>query len=518
VSFIGNYSPNTNDTDAFEIHFTLESGANPWVVFRFELDKNGYASEADLSGYQYLIVPLKGDPGLSAGELPTLEIKMQDDTGLYALLFTPGEWGNLLTLPATRGFFIPLEKYARLGVHMEKIRAFEFGITHPSGGFSGTLTFDDISASTSGALRDRYSQCGFESVVVTDSLVKVMGDIASDLCARMNLDHHLIPTWYPEPTPLYNIYAESLVLIVLSFEYARTAEVKYKQAAQDIADTLVGIQNPTGGPNPGSWYNAYRDDGTGGLTPDGSEYYVANVGWGIIGLRIFVDNVKPADPSPYAGAMETAADWIATQIGTYSGIDGGVSTGTEANISSYFGLIASKTHDAQAESIASFLMHANGPWKEEEGRFWMGTDESYFAVDVTGNWGAEFNLHRAKKVQSQSEAYTDRALDGLKLAVSVFAVDSWNDGIPMYGLGDIEGPFQPTVEFTAQYIAAQGPGSNALLSELLKLRGYDGEGPGAFKGAPDTFWYGKGWNTDMAGIPPSAWIYFAIRGGFLRDL
>jgi len=60
---------------------------------------------------------------------------------------------------------------------------------------------------------------------------------------------------------------------------------------------------------------------------------------------------------------------------------------------------------------------------------------------------------------------SDRALDGNALASGGFYVASWAGSD--YGLGDIAGPYQPTVEFTAQCIAAGCPGAQALLDGLL---------------------------------------------------
>ena len=67
-----------------------------------------------------------------------------------------------------------------------------------------------------------------------------------------------------------------------------------------------------------------------------------------------------------------------------------------------------------------------------------------------------------------------------------------------------------TVEFGAQAAAAEIPGANAIMRELVKLKHPDGSFPG---GADE--WYGgvgTPWTTTMTGVAPTAWVYFAQNG------
>jgi hypothetical protein len=121
-----------------------------------------------------------------------------------------------------------------------------------------------------------------------------------------------------------------------------------------------------------------------------------------------------------------------------------------------------------------------------------------------GNWGADF----LRDIPDNA-----RALAGLSLAAGIFPVRSFTGSI--IGMGDIAGPWQPTVEFTGQYAAAGGHGAAWLMDQMLLLE--DPNDPGAFPGAPDDFGGGDGWNTAMTGTSPSAWVYLGLAGGVLGD-
>jgi len=77
-------------------------------------------------------------------------------------------------------------------------------------------------------------------------------------------------------------------------------------------------------------------------------------------------------------------------------------------------------------------------------------------------------------------------------------------------MGDIAGPWQPTVEFTGQYAAAGGHGAAWLMDQMLLLE--DPNDPGAFPGSPNDFGGGDGWNTAMTGTSPSALGVFGVWG------
>jgi hypothetical protein len=135
----------------------------------------------------------------------------------------------------------------------------------------------------------------------------------------------------------------------------------------------------------------------------------------------------------------------------------------------------------------------------------MGITDPGLALDVVGNWGALFLRH---------QGLHEEALVASSLGAGIFPVAAWDES--MVGMGDIAGPWQPTVEFTGQYIAAGGIGSQYLLEQMEILE--DPDAPGSYPGSPDDYSAGIGWNTSMHGIAPSSWVYFAHHGGILLGL
>jgi hypothetical protein len=85
----------------------------------------------------------------------------------------------------------------------------------------------------------------------------------------------------------------------------------------------------------------------------------------------------------------------------------------------------------------------------------MGVKYWGLAIDVMGNWGADFlrNIHD-----------DTHALDGLSLAATIFPVRGFTNAV--VGMGDIAGPWTPTVELTGQYAAAGGRGAAWLMDHV----------------------------------------------------
>ena len=126
-------------------------------------------------------------------------------------------------------------------------------------------------------------------------------------------------------------------------------------------------------------------------------------------------------------------------------------------------------------------------------------------LDVIGNWGAEW----LKRQDRRSDA-----LSGLAYSRIVFPTRGFYDG-GVLGLGDIAGPWTPTVEHGAgQWAAAGGPDANFVMAEAEAHLCADG----ACQGAADDLLAGIGWNTVSTGIAPAAWMYIARHGGFWSRL
>ena len=482
--------------NGMSIAYSLVASTQPnWVVMRKVLP-----AAVDMSGADFLLTPFRGDP---TGLARTIEFKIEDANGCRsAVPFT-----SATPLPVFRTAMISLQQFTRpqqssctnVPVDLSKIKAIEIGISEngsdvpsPDLAATGQITFDDLTfVSRSDLLKP---QTFFECVPTQGD---VLGRIARNFVRRQQ-PHGFIASWYPEATPNYNTYTEALSLIVLSKEFARTGRTEYRTAAQAIADRLVARQSG------GSWVDNYADNGSGGLAGTTTSSWVGNVAWAVIGLKTFIQNTSPANATTYTSAIDQARVWLEQQITAYQasgGATGGIADGTEGNVSSYFALVAAGD-TAGAQGLSQFLITST--WDTREQHLRMGVNYWGLAIDVMGNWGANF----LRDVQDDT-----RALSGLGLAAGIFPTTSFSGSIT--GMGDIAGPWQPTVEFTGQYAAVGGQGAAWLMDQMLLLE--DPNDPGAFPGAPNDFGGGDGWNTGMTGASPGAWVYLGLNGGCFEN-
>lgn len=488
--------------DALVIDYELlDDPGYDWVVARRELP------DVDLSGSDFLLVPFMGTPGSSPR---TLEIKLEDhqvqannDNGcMTTVLLT-----EATTLPQWRTAVIAMERFAIPGgsncgpgfiTDLTSIDAVEIGISEvgggqPTGGASGILALGPIRTATAEDLR--LLTPAFECVPPRGD---VMARIAERLVDEQEA-HGFIRTWFPEipsgPDTEYNLYTQAMALVVLSLEHERTGQAVHRDAAVTIASRLVEQQQPDG-----SWRDSYTVVGTDLVA--GPVTWVGSHAWAMLGLRAFLDRVPGADPSVQA-SLDLAAIWLHDQQVLVGGGTGAVTSGTEGNVSSYFAFLACD-QPVEAADVAARLDAEH--WDAEDQWFWMGDDYAGIAIDVMCNWGAELLRREGRDMD---------ALAACGLAAGIFPTRSFDGTVE--GLGDIAGPWQPTVEFAAQYAHTGGPASASLMGSLLALE--DPALPGAFPGSPADFPGGDGWNTSMTGIAPSAWVYLALHGpGFLRSL
>lgn len=483
--------------NGMSVAYSLVASDQPnWISVRKVLP-----AAVDMSRADFLLTPFRGD---ATGLARTIEFKIEDASGCRStVLFTAAT-----PLPVFRTAVISLQRFTRPAsstctgtpVDLTKIKAMEIGISEigndvpsPTLAASGQLTFDDFTFVSRDAMVS--SQTFFECVPGRGD---VMGRIARNFVRRQQ-PHGLIASWYPESPPNYYTYTEAMNLIVLSKEFARSGRTEYSTAAKAIADRLVALQAA------GHWVDNYNDNGSGGLVAATTASWFGNVAWAMIGLTTFVQNAPSTDSTPYTGAIDLARTWLQQQIAAYQtagGAAGGITDGVEGNVSTYFALVAAGA-TASAQAMSEFL--TTQAWDTRERRLRMGVKDWGLAIDVTGNWGSEF----FRQIQDNT-----RALNGLNLAAGVFPVRAFSSSV--IGMGDIAGPWQPTVEFTGQYAAAGGHGAAWLMDQMLLLE--DPNDPGAFPGSPNDFGGGDGWNTAMTGTSPSAWVYLGYGGGVLREV
>lgn len=133
----------------------------------------------------------------------------------------------------------------------------------------------------------------------------------------------------------------------------------------------------------------------------------------------------------------------------------------------------------------------------------QGVDDHGLASDVIGGWGAQYlgaigNLGGARRA----------------LAMNLGLMSVSGQSSSMHGLANVSGPWTPSVEFTAQHIAAGGPGSETLLQEILRLE----TSTSRFLGSPDDFVSGDSLNKSANGLSSTAWVWIALDGGVLDDI
>lgn len=471
-----------------------ESGA--WAVIRRE-----FPSPIDLTGQDFLYFPVGGEAWQQAF---TVELKLESSGGCRSTVALE----KATNLPVLRTAVFSLKQFSLPGTalcgtgvtDLTAITAIEIAVSSPEGNGSGILHLDDLTTVSLEQVRLETShfECLADAPALRDRIV-------TDLMAHQQA-HGFIPTWYDEPTAAFNAYGQSLALLGLSLYVEETHDAAATDAARLLGEALINTQLPDG-----RWADVYQNNGQGGLEPvggDSATTWVGNQGWILISLRRFSDVL--GSNAQLEQALSRGGDWLEVQADAYEasgGERGGITDGTEGNISSYFGFLAARRH-ARADAVAEFLL--TELWDAEQSWFWMGGGTPWPAIDVMGNWGVEFLRHRGMHLE---------ALQALSLAAGIFPVVAFDGS--WTGMGDISGPWQPVVEFSAQFSAVGGRGSQTLYDQALTREvDLEGEGTpdGAFPMASAPYDGGPGWNEDWIGSPPACWMLLAQYPGFLQQL
>lgn len=286
----------------------------------------------------------------------------------------------------------------------------------------------------------------------------------------------LLKSWEEEDIPLAHIYDQALALIVFSQE-----ENLSKNATQ-LAEALVGLQNKDG-----SWYQTYNFSNMNNTTPN---KWIGDVAWAVYALNRYTELVGESPEAKIA--IEKGSKWLQNQTNSSSGCLENKSV--EAAIDTWWALQASgkvnESSNLRNCIIASY-------WDDDAGRFLAGKGDWKPVTDAQ-TWGAAMLKATGEK---------EKALRALSYAQEVLLVSSQDHQI--IGLGDQAGPWSVSNECTGQYIVARGEGSNQFLRELISQQRADG----AMPGSPDNFNGAGVLNTQMHGVAPTAWLYFASSSG-----
>ena len=487
------------DLSACDVHLCS------WVVMRKTLP-----TPIDLSGSDDLLVPMNGDPNDPPFQV---DLRLESSDGCRVTWPMKGATG----LPARRTAVVPLKWFSTAGpdrhctLDLTKVRAIEIGVyaeTPPSGALGkdfGVLHLDAITAVKHSDLR--MSPTFFSCPNNNDFGVR--GRIVADLLGRhkdaiSQRGHPFVPDWFEETPRRYSLYNQALLLMVFTLEGSLWGNTDARSAAEAVARGFLDLQDQISD-GTGRWYDDYADssDGTGVALPtELTSPRAGNIAWAVMALDLYRDLLAPSPRWPVDDAIAMAANWLESKLDEHKAARhaaGAAVEDTSGNISTFFALVAAERFSRAAE-VRKYLLET--AWKADEQRFWMGAQDPGLAIDVIGNWGAAF---------LRAVGEHEKALAGLGLAAGVFPARSFDDRHG--GLGDIAGPWQPTVESTAQYLAAGGAGSHYLLPELLAY-----ENDGTFPGSPDDFSGGTARNTMWRGIAPAAWVYLAVSPDILARL
>lgn len=511
-----------------------------WVVV-----KRSFA-EMDFSPYTHIRVALRGSHPNSHNDI---EIKLSDGSVLHAM-----QLQSSTDLQAWRPVYIDLRELRGDGVlDLTRITSFEIGVVRcereaceitnepqtdpPVNMLTGTLFVDEFAlVNLKVGSEHRIVQTKFETL---ESNTAVAAKAASAILLERTVSttgtNGLVKAWFPEPSPNYNSYAQAEALLVFIYEYQRTGNEAYKAAAQALATSLLALQIGPGNINAGAWYTAYGknleyplrpevDRGDGVLVPgsgkrcDGNEtmitllhgqpgahfidacQWVGNVGWVLIALNELEASGIYDDKETLRSAIGAGADWLIKQIGRDPNHPHLISLGTEGNISAYFGLLASRKGTAVTE-LGYAILANNWDTSLQYLKTGVGPYDYVPAMDTSGSWGAAL---------LRSMCLDRLALLSQGYVASILRTSS-HDGT-IVGYGDIAGPFTVSTEFSAQAVMEGIDEANFVMTQLYALQVPDGQPyAGAFHGAADHFYGGAlpPWNTTMAGVSPTAWVYFS---------
>jgi hypothetical protein len=409
----------------------------------------------------------------------------------------------------------------------------------PTASHTGTLYLDEFAAlDLKPGAANRLAETGFTMARPASDLRASTSQALLAQITSAGPAASLIPAWFPEPNPNYNTYAQAEALLVFVYEFERTGNIAYRDAARNLAAKLLSLQIPAGRIQAGAWYTAYGVD-QGALRPpnralpagqtipcDGNETmvpdpitnlpvainidaceWVGNVGWALIALGRLQQSGFYHEPLTLKNGIERGAAWIIGQPALrgntqYPGL---ISLGIEGNISAHFGLRAAGKHAEAAQLGDAIFLFG---WDQTERRMKPGVNDFATALDVSGSWGVTFLRAIGK---------TQEALDSQGYTASILRTTSFDGSAA--GYGDIAGPYTVSVEFSAQAAAAGIYRADFVMQQISALQIASGQYAGAFPGAPD-HWYGgqlTPWDTAMPGVSPTAWMYFASRCDPLRE-
>ena len=494
----------------------VSPGGQSWIVIQHSIPVT------NMSDFTHLRLALHGS---NVNSHDNVEVKLWDGTGLYAVSLK-----SMADLSVWRPIYIDLRELTPSGsINLATISRFEIGVVRcfdavcevpdvpgspTPNEHVGTLYLDELAlVDLKPGADHRLVESAFESVEPNRAVAEMAATALRNQITGSGPATGMVPAWFDEQPPNYNTYAQAETLLVFVYEYQRTGDTVYRDAARNLANKLLSLQIPTGKAQAGAWYTAYdqalqpptrpsaiRCDGTETMIQDiDTCEWVGNVGWVLIALGKLRQSGFYDDLPALNAALNQGADWLIGQVGRDSGYPDLISLGIEGNISAYFGLLASGKQQ-EAEELGQAIFQSGWDALQRRMKPGVGPADAATAMDVSGSWGASFLCSIGK---------TQEALDSQGYAATVLPTSSFDGSV--LGYGDIAGPFTVALEFTAQAAVAGIKDADYVMRQIYPLQMSGAPYAGAFPGATD-HWYGGSlapWNTTMHGVSPTAWVYFA---------
>jgi len=451
---------------ALQLDHDLGTGNGNWAQLRCDFDP-----PIDLSTYDHLRFEWRGDPNAGNSLQVALITRDADGDHIFARGYhhvTQRWWWGQLVIP-----FRFLEGWTP-GTTLKPAQVVAFFVSVVKDGMddnggSGHLAIQNVGAYNVAA---RPVPDAFEPVTPNEMAARA----AADWIATQQTSTGLVKSWQEEATCVSHTYDQALALIVFAMEQ-RWAE------ADALVKALVSTQNEDG-----SWYKSHNCET---LAPVDTSKWEGDIAWAVYGLSRYL--ALGGTLTSARTAMRKGADYLQTRIGADGCL---VIDHTEGTIDAWWAFqSAGLEYQDEAARIKNCLLTYY--WDDAMGRF-KGDRNWWQPYLDNQTWGAAFLRAIGESVKAR------RALSYARATLVLPA-----QGAQVFGFDGQGGPWAIWNEGAGQYIAVGGEGANRFLRELIAQQ----EPEGGLSSSPEEYAGGGVWTTRWHGIAPTAWFYFALRGG-----
>lgn len=486
---------------AVRFDWTLASGG--WAQVAYVSPQLLDLSRCDVVGIS-LCGSEAGTEGLEGGNVLSVMLADEDKNGgaVFIGVNLPGvsaigRWMNNLSLPtnAFYKFWGPKRSFdwKRVRRVFVVVKTSESG----SGGGSGMLQIGGIQF---GRAKDWVAPTAFQKASADPSFAEA----AANWIRSRQTAAGVVGSWAEEPEQKAYLYDQALALLVLTNEGQWTVAGPANEMAEAAARLVQAVNSRQ--KSAGYWPRRFRpDSGEPWPTGDpGFDYWIGDQAWWVYALAAFS---AKADDRRALQKAKLGAEWLYARVCP----NGQVVPSTEGSVDACWAA-AAMGRSALARKIFTFL--ANHHWDRDRKFWWRGNgycDTTYcgpcYKLRPDPMIVADCQSWLSEMATSSLIKKPQMGLQSLNVAYRTLTTCS-DDGL-ICGL-DAQGRASVNVEMTCQYIAAGGQDAQSLLDQMVTLQSPEGGMPGS----TDDYYSGAfGWLTTWHGIAPTAWFYFAVKGG-----